>query len=323
MKKSVKNLMRIVIFFFLFSIFLFIVEIIFFNKRQVNYAWYRVQNIDENIDVLVLGNSHAFTSTNAAVLSEAMRLDVEVFASSNQNMQGALIHLESALRYKNPKYVLLEVYSPVLDSRDNLNTNKRGVHMQDLDGIQNYVDKGRAVVKTLEWNYYPEAMFQLFRPINTWDRWKVMLNKQIIVSETHGYEARKSAKTFATGSININKIQEECEASYRTGKKDELATYNKKALEDFLNLTEEKNIKVVLYKAPMLRVGSSGLINSVFEIAEQHDNVVLCMDTCLNMTDMGLTVEDFYDDGHLNVRGGEKFTYFFGNVLSEKLKGGG
>lgn len=51
---------------------IFLLERCFFNKCDILYSWYRVQDVEEDIDVLILGNSHAFTSTNAAVLEEAM-----------------------------------------------------------------------------------------------------------------------------------------------------------------------------------------------------------------------------------------------------------
>lgn len=285
----------------------FLLERCFFNKCDILYSWYRVQDVEEDIDVLILGNSHAFTSTNAAVLEEAMNergVNCEVFASSSQNMELTLVHLKTALKYKKPKYILLEVFSPILDNKATLvEGGPKGNLLMDLDGIHNYADKFSALCTLVDWKSMPEGMFQLCRPAHRWDRWNIKRNRSIKVSNTHGYEAASTAKSFATGTKRVEDIENACKAAYSNHELEELADYNRDALVEFLDITKQNDINVVLYKAPTMRDDDFGLVNEVFTIAKDYDNVVLCQDTRCDMLEMGLELEDFYDDGHLNKRG--------------------
>lgn len=175
----------------------------------------------------------------------------------------------------------------------------------DLDGIHNYADKFSALCTLVDWKSMPEGMFQLCRPAHRWDRWNIKRNRSIKVSNTHGYEAASTAKSFATGTKRVEDIENACKAAYSNHELEELADYNRDALVEFLDITKQNDINVVLYKAPTMRDDDFGLVNEVFTIAKDYDNVVLCQDTRCDMLEMGLELEDFYDDGHLNKRGGE------------------
>lgn len=235
-------------------------------------------------------------------------------------MELTLVHLKTALEYKKPKYILLEVFSPILDNKATLaEGGPKGNLLMDLDGIHNYADKFSALCTLVDWKSMPEGMFQLCRPAHRWDRWNIKRNRKIKVSNTHGYEAASTAKSFATGTKRVEDIESACRAAYSNHELEELADYNRDALVEFLDITKQNGINVVLYKAPTMRTDDFGRVNEVFAIAKDYDNVVLCQDTRCDMLEMGLELEDFYDDGHLNKRGGEKFTYYFGNLLSAEL----
>lgn len=316
-RKNLSHLTHIIGFVAVFVVVLLVLENIFFNIRSISYNWYRVQNDEEEINVLILGNSHAYTSTNAALLSDVFGgINVEVFASSSLNMEEVLIHLKQALKYKSPNYIFLEIEAPCVDSRLALQEEKRGLLMQDLDGIKRYDDKLIALAQTLNWENIPEGMFQLFRPTSMWSRWDFSRNKAINISTTHGYEAAKTANSYATGTALVLNIENEAKNNLT---QTALTTYNEAALREFLDITEKNNIKVVLYKAPLMRTMEFGLMASVFEIAAEYDNVIACENYCAVMTDMGLELEDFYDTGHLNKRGGEKFTVYMANNLATLL----
>lgn len=313
---SKRNIVHVVGFVLTFFVLLMSLEKVFFSERSLLPSWRRVKSQDEPIDILVLGNSHAFTSTNAALLSCIWQKDVELFASSNQNMCQTLIHLQQALKYQNPEYIFLEVYSACLDNMSIMQNEKRGTLLQDLDGISNYADKVVAVAGMLPWDVVPEGVFQLLRPTNMWSRYNIKYIKTPKTSTTHGYDAAQTANSFATGSLEIAQIEERI-LSFE----DEmaLANYNEKALREFLALTRDKGIQVVLYKAPVVRTGESGFIRTVFDIAKEYDNVVYMSDYRQHMTEMGLSLEDFYDHGHLNKRGGELFTVYFANDIAKAL----
>lgn len=125
-------------------------------------------------------------------------------------MTETLVHFKQVLKYKRPKYVFLEVNSPISDARDTLKGKSMGTLLMDFDGIRNYGDKLAAISGTLDWTNIPEGMFQILRPTNIWSRWNFKENKIIKDDELRGYVGKD---TFATGMGSIRKIEEECKAS--------------------------------------------------------------------------------------------------------------
>lgn len=296
-------------FFIFFCISVVILDTIFFSVHDVLPSWHRIQD-DEEIDVLILGNSHAYSSTDALILSGAWGKNVEIFAASSQNMEESLIHLKWAIKYKSPEYVILEIFSPCAHTREALQEDSRGILITDLDGIDSYSDKFNALAKTLKWSNIPEGMFQLFRPIKMWSRWNFKDNKRLQTSASHGYS---STDNYATGSMPISTIVDAANNEYQ---EESLTTYNEAALREFFEITQKKGIKVILYKAPVMRLSILGPMKSVFNIAKEYDNVVTCIDSLKYMDAIGIELEDFHDSGHLNRRGGEKFTYYMANTLA-------
>lgn len=81
-----------------------------FRQKRNSLFWHQVQE-GEYIDILVLGNSHAYMSTDTLLFSSVTGMNVQLFSSSSPNMEETLIHLEQALKYNSPKYIFLEVNS--------------------------------------------------------------------------------------------------------------------------------------------------------------------------------------------------------------------
>ncbi len=313
---KIENVIRITLFAICFSVLFFMLENTLMDKSDVEYSWYRVQEDETPIDILILGNSNAYTSTNAEVLSDVWGKEVEIFSSARQNMEVSLVFFEEAIKYKTPEYVFLEINSACMDSKNILKNDSKGYLIGAYDGINSYASKFLAAVKTLHWQDVPESMFQLLRPTLRWSRWNMEHNKEIVESTTHGYRINSTGQSYATGTLTVEKLQKMalCDNTI-----EELTDYNKKALIKFLNLAKEKEIKVVLYKAPILYSNSVGKINEVIRIASEYENVVYAHNYILDMTEIGLETEDFYDYGHLNKRGAEEFTYYFGNDIAEQL----
>lgn len=309
-----RNICHVTIFILVFIMLFCLLEIIFFDKSNIEYQWYRVQDVDDDIDVLILGNSHAYTSTNAKALSEAWGLNVEIFGGSGQSMVETLTYYETTMKYKHPHYIFLEVFSSSNDTRAALQGKSKGTLINDFDGIQNYKDKLFALSRTLKWGNLSEGMFQLLRPTSMWSRWKLMENKNVKADDAHGYSQRI---TYATGSLSIEEVMERCQTHSMSGRA--LTEYNMTALRGFLDSAEKQGIIVVLYKAPTMRGSECAYVRTVFDVGREYENVVLCADFHPSMLKMGLKLEDFYDDGHLNIRGAEKFTYYFASDVSNAL----
>lgn len=306
------NVIHCIGFIAVFLVAFLILETAFFDQSKIDYQWSVFSQKDVEADIVVLGNSHAYTSTDANVLTDILGMNVEVFASPSSNMQQTLIHFKQAIEYAQPQYVFLEAYTASISNREELMDEQRGMLVRDLDGIQSLVDKANAVATMLHWYHFPEGMFQLLRPIHMWDRWN-MENNGFVYSETHGYNARN---TFAGGSRSI----QDMENLYKESKESQKITeYCENDLRELLEIAKDRGIFVVLYKAPAISGVKTERVNEVFRIASEYSNVVFMENYCDDMTDIGLNIDDFYDGGHLNRRGGAKFTIYFAKQLESRL----
>ena len=312
--KRLRHFLHITGFLIVFICLLFTTETIFFDRSEIPYSWHQVQE-GEYIDILVLGNSHAYMSTDTLLFSSVTGMNVQLFSSSNQNMEETLIHLEQALKYNPPQYIFLEVNSACLANRESLQRDNRGVILTDMDGITNPIEKFSAITKIFKWENVPEGMFQLFRPINMWERWQFdeHSDKEEIF---HGYRGITTGSSYANGNIDLQEIAERARNNTTIGA---VAPYNEKSLRTFLDLTAEHGITLGLYKAPTLNDNINEPVNAVFDIAKNYDNVASCINYQKQLDQMNLTVQDFADQRHLNRTGGPKFTKWFIQDMSECL----
>ena len=173
------------------------------------------------------------------------------------------------------------------------------------------------MAKTYRWNSIPEGIFQLMRPTNTWTRWNFSYTKADS-DDTHGYNA---LETYSACEITIEEMENISRELYEEGKAKELVDYNKESLEKFLSLTKENGIDVWFFNAPTAVKATNSSMKIFEEICAQYDHVKYCDNMALEMIEMGLTEEDFYDEGHLNRRGAEKFTQYYSEILGERIWG--
>lgn len=296
-----------------FAIIFIILELNFFSKSGVSSVWGAIQNPNENMDVLVMGNSHAYTGLDTNALSQALGKNIQILGSGSQNMPVTYENLKVLLNYETPEYIILECFSAINNTKEYLQGDSRGLLIQNCDGIENYCYKADAVMNTFSWNTIPEGMFQLCRPVNMWTRWKLVDGYR--TDEVCGYRKREK---YIDDAVDLKQIQNKCKES--SLKKMSLSEYNEKALKQFLELTNKKGIKVWIYKAPTLKPELSGYVEEIRAISSEYDNVDYVDDMQLVMTDIGLDVSDFYDTGHMNRSGAEKFTQYYGRIIQERLK---
>lgn len=315
MKK--RNIIRALSFVLVFVLGLCLLDKVFYSTKGVSDVWSVIQEGDEEIDILVMGNSRAYTAIDTVALSQAYGKNVYTLGSGAQFMEMTYENLKVVLKYKKPKYIILEAYSPITNNKADMQSFKIGNMMQNFDGIQNYLYKANAIRKTFKWNTLPEGMFQLFRPTETWTRWNIIENKEWS-EDAHGYLERKK---YQTSDVSIEELQKANQEAYKYIRYD-VPEWNKVALEKFLALAEKEGIEVFVYNAPTKLSDFSAYMKDIEQICEKYENVKSVEDMHFHMVEMGLEETDFYDGGHLNRRGAEKFTEYYGEQISKYVFGG-
>lgn len=98
-----------------------------------------------------------------------------------------------------------------------------------------------------------------------------------------------------------------------------LLAKNEQYLMNIIHLAKENNINLILVKSPcQLNEKDKKYFNSVEKIAEEQG--IKFIDYNLEIDNLNLGFEDFYDKGHLSYKGAEKVSTDFSIRLNELIK---
>jgi len=308
------KIIRVVVFWIFFCSIFMTLEKALFNRNEVNSVWGKIENTE--IDILLMGNSHLYTSINAKVLSDATGLEIDCLGSGSQYMEQTLENLKVVLKYQRPQYIILETFCVYDDTKDKMQSESIGLMLRNSDGVEKYWYKFQSVLNTYKMKDVCTAMFQLVRPTEMWSRFEKFPKRKDYIKDLNGY---RGAKSKALVHQDMEEIQSKYNAIYQKGEKSSLTDYNEKALREFLELTNEKDIEVWMYKGPTTRTVYAKQALAMEEICREYDNVMYIDDMHMVLTEIGLNEDDWYDTGHLNRAGGEKVTRFYGTLLAERL----
>lgn len=288
-------------------------EVIFYNKRYVSEAWDIVQNEDETIDILFMGNSHMYCGVNPVILNESLGLNTVVLGSSAQFMDLAYENLKVVLKYNKPKVIAFEASTLMGSSTDKVLNESQGFVFNNADGINNFIYKCMEISKILKPKDWLQGYFQLLRPTEMWNRYKYV-NQETKRDNVLGY---KSRNIVTDEEFNLNEVEEFYIEKYNEGYIEKIPEIHIQSFKDFLDLTKKENIPVYIIKVP---TGESndryiGNMNYIREMTKEYDNVNVIHDFTTDISSIGLEHDDFCDSGHLNRMGASKFTKY----LVEKI----
>lgn len=297
---------------------------VFADDFPVSSVWEDVQVKNSTSDILIMGNSHAYTSLNAYTLSDALDADILLLGSSRQPVSMAYDNLQVVLKTHKPKIILLEIFCAV-DEQKALDVirqseNKFSVY-RNSDGMDSFIDKFDSLYKFVELKDIPDGLFNLFRSGNMWSRLK---NNRIIGSrerqDIKGYIYSTNSKYM----VESNDYMAEAVNQYTKCKEniDEslLSEDTASVLRSFFSLCNENDIEVWLYGAPLANYYPGYLSQAmcIKKLGEEY-GVKYFDEFGDKLLDIGLNTEDFYDAGHLNRRGAAKFTEYYANIIAERL----
>lgn len=309
-----KNALRAISFVIVFCILFLCCEKLFFNKNDVNSVWGKLDNTD--IDILIMGNSHAYTSLNAKALSDAIGLEVDLLGSSSQYMEQTLENLKVVLQYQTPKYIVLETNCSYGDRKESMRGEFMGMMLQNSDGIKNYWYKLQSVVRTYKLTDVFTGMFQLVRPVDMWTRWSRFPDKDNYIADANGF---RGTTTTAVVERSMQDVQDEYMQIYEAGKRTPLTDYNERALREFLQLAQDNGIEVWMYKGPTTRAEYARHALEIEDVCRNYSNVTYIDDMHAVIAEIGLGQSDWYDTGHVNRAGAGKVTRYYGELIAERL----
>ncbi len=322
-----KLLYRILIGLILFIILFISLNSIFSNYGDLNTAasYKKIQDKD-NVDILIMGNSQCYTNIDAQLMSELLNKDVYVLASNAQNMPMTLANLKTTLKCIKPEFIMIEEYSIMIDSYNNLNNASLGMAYTNSDSINNLFDRYLNVKHYLNSDNILSSLFPILRSGDMYTRFtneKTNLNDYINSDDyRNGTSFRKTFGTLKDETIvNVYNSYLELENKYKDVA-GVVPKVNMDALIELLELTKKENIEVIFFKAPSLDWDNQSYImyDEIRNVLNNYEHVRYFENSIKNYEEIGLNKLDFYDEGHMSFTGCEKYSYYLANQVAE-LKG--
>ncbi|TXK05064.1 hypothetical protein [Flagellimonas aequoris] len=136
---------------------------------DVQQRWEYFYNLPENsLEVLILGNSHAYSTYSPDVIDAVCGIDSYLLAGNSQKMEQTYYNLKEALKYQSPRVVVIQ--ATVL-SGDSWKTETGDYRVySNLMGMKFSWNKLKAISAQRPSEDYVGTLFPLLRNHNNWKR---------------------------------------------------------------------------------------------------------------------------------------------------------
>ena len=321
-----KYYLKIFIFLLFLFIFLRMAVLLLYPSNAIIRTWQRFYALKRGeVEILIVGNSHAYSSFDPDIISDVTGQDSYILASNSQNVVQTYFNVKEALHYQHPDVIILEAFA--LDNNYNY---RLGTETPDrdwkkeanIDGMRFGLCKLEAVKEQYfreNWSY---ALLPIARCHGNWTSIETVgSNLAFYTGGIREYSSFHPSETHMSAATKALYDGAEYDPSGKVISEVNVQYYHKLA-----QLCREKNITLCIVMAPMY----DGYIRSInyedwngkiTDLAEDED--VFYLDCNEYYSEIGLTSSDFEDayNGfhHLNKDGADKVTQF---VFEQFMKNG-
>lgn len=213
-----------------------------------------------SLDFIFVGSSQMFTSVVPAVLWEEYGITSYDFGSNEQPMYLSYYYIKEALKYQNPKAIVLEVsYCNTPDY-----THEGVLHI-NLDDLRMGPVKLEAIFDIIPKGERLPYIFELAKYHDTWAELDKAALEYIGADKHNPYKGyTPSVEGFADGGVFDEEIAKITE-------KAELAELSVSYMEKIIALCEEENVDLLFLKTPNDHIHNQPEYNAVAEMAAAHE----------------------------------------------------
>ena len=304
-KKELKRItvgsVKIISFALVFVVIIQVLSLTCFSKRgaatyrtQLNKAYAFLQEPDNSIDVLCIGNSDLYSSIVPAQLWTDKGYTCSLISSPRQTPQKSYAMLQTLYEHQKPKVVAIEtdmLYDEMVEDRESVVNDENPIDVLydrcSSEHLDNYVI-----------NFYSILTFH--------DRWKHARNKSNDdIPDSHGYKFSSETHKVVVGDY----MQE-------SGEAEPIKKINKQYLSDMIALCRDNGSEVFLIECPSVTSWNSLRHNAVASLSEELG--VPFVDFNLLVGEIGIDLRvSFRDKGnHLNYDAACEVTKYLGNYIA-------
>lgn len=147
--------------------------LLFTEYDDIQKRWDYFYNLPKNsLDILILGNSHAYSSYSPNVIDAICETNSFVLASNSQKLEQTYFNLKEALKYQSPDLVIIQAS---VITGDSWRTAKGDYRVySNLDGMKFSLNKIKSIFSIRPLNDYINSIFPLIQNHKNWK------NKELI-----------------------------------------------------------------------------------------------------------------------------------------------
>ncbi len=290
--------------------------VLLYPPNTIIRTWHRFYTLKKGeVDLLVVGSSHAYATFDPAVISQATGMNSYILASNSQNTVQTYFNVKEALRYQHPDAIILEAFS--LDNNVNFRISatpdRDWKKESNIDGMRFGLTKLEAVMEQYERENWSYALLPIARCHGNWaDVEAIGSNLAFYTGGIWKYSSFHPSET----SMSAETAREYAEADYNPSEW-VISKTNALHFHKLAQLCREEGITLYVVMAPMYDVYIRSInydsqTSQIAALAESEG--VRYLDCNLHYDEIGLTAQDFEDlyssYHHLNGAGAEKVTQF-------------
>lgn len=303
-----KSAIRIVAFICILCIILCGINRVFkFKYGDGIYGLTKLYEQDRNsIDVLLLGSSHAFEAFNTGVLWDEQGIAAYTLSGSTQPLWSTYYYLKEALKTQKPQLIVLEAFMVTEDYIDDyiIIKNNFGLKwsLDKLNSIRTSVPDERLSEFLLEYSQY----HMRYKELSAADFMPDQNDK--LYEDWKGFGCNMLITPLE--SMDVSHVEE------RKPIPDKNEEYYRKVIE----LAKENDIPIAVVVSPYAEINEEhqAMYNTAADIASEYD--VPFKNFNLYLDEMGIDFStDAADAAHLNYKGNQKYTSYFGEYLKDNF----
>ncbi len=275
------------------------------KKHYSGMMMWDMYHAQENIDIVFLGSSHVYQSYDAEMADDIFGRNTFNAGSSGQLLDQSYFLMKEICKRNQVKTIYLD--TTFLISRIKSSQNEESVfYISDyakwsIDKIIYLYESGG--LKTL-----CEGALSVKRSLANWD------------AANFG-EYRGDGFVYCKETLSPEKVDFESYEDINLNSELPMSEFSYKYLKKIIDYCQENEIELVLVDQPMLRDmvenvnGYSNYVDFMYKIC--RENQLIYLNFNLYKGEIGLTMEDYYDEHHLNGSGAEKYTKVFCNTVKQ------
>lgn len=265
------------------------------------------------VDVLVLGSSHSFVDVSPAILYEEQGIAAYDLCASMQPMWHTYYYLKEALKYQQPKLIVLDVFRIV----ENFDYSKESKLVKSTYGMRLSKNKIDSIKAGLSVEQQSEVYMHLLEFPSYHSRYTDLVEEDFRYDEAVSENYKGWYPVFETQEMKRPQVDHVTD-TYPLEEK------TKEYFQKILELAKEEQIPVLLINAPyIMSEDDKKVYNSLEELLKEYDDSyqIRYKDFNKEYDALGLDFKaDFADYDHLNHRGVPKFNKALAAYIKENYE---